>query len=518
MERAAPSPRRWPAPRRREGPVTRGAELLRRRAREAIEAVRAWSAARVALPDARGTAALRRGERRRQLPRERAPAGLPALRRARRAGALRAAGRAARAAGPASRRGPARRLQPGARRRTAARLSPTPRAWRGVVLVTGEEPASGSGARPRPRAAREARRPPACALPRRPSRACCCASIGPLLGSLAAIELARALGRARGAGRALADTRRRRPRRGARRGRRARARAARRAAGRPARRRPRAPRRRRPRRRRRRPRAQAPRGAARAAASGLGSPRLRPRRLPAALRGAARRSSPSRAGRARGGAPRRPRRGDARPRAPPRAAPARAAPSPYALLEHDVMLNELLLAAARGAGRRPGALARAGARRTALRLEAPPAGSGGSPTPAPRELARLVWPELEALLARGADTAVVPLGSTEQHGPHLPFATDTWLADALAERFCARVPEAVRLPALPFGCASEHLVLPGHAPPARRDPRRAARGSGRVPRAPRLRATCSSSPPTAATARCCAAPRRASRARRRARG
>ena len=55
----------------------------------------------------------------------------------------------------------------------------------------------------------------------------------------------------------------------------------------------------------------------------------------------------------------------------------------------------------------------------------------------------------------------MPLGSTEQHGPHLPFATDTWLADALAEAFCARVPEAVRLPALPFGCASEHLSFPG---------------------------------------------------------
>ena len=80
---------------------------------------------------------------------------------------------------------------------------------------------------------------------------------------------------------------------------------------------------------------------------------------------------------------------------------------------------------------------------------------------APRALADLSWPELEAALAAGHRLAVLPLGATEQHGPHLPFATDTWIADALAERFCARVPEAVRLPALAIGASSEHLSFPG---------------------------------------------------------
>jgi creatinine amidohydrolase len=81
--------------------------------------------------------------------------------------------------------------------------------------------------------------------------------------------------------------------------------------------------------------------------------------------------------------------------------------------------------------------------------------------PAARPLAELTWPELEAALAAGRRVAVLPLGATEQHGPHLPFATDRWIADALAERFCARVPEAVRLPALALGASSEHLAFPG---------------------------------------------------------
>jgi creatinine amidohydrolase len=56
---------------------------------------------------------------------------------------------------------------------------------------------------------------------------------------------------------------------------------------------------------------------------------------------------------------------------------------------------------------------------------------------------------------------VVPLGSTEQHGAHLPFATDTWVGDALAERLCAGFEDAVRCPTIPVGCSSEHLSFPG---------------------------------------------------------
>jgi creatinine amidohydrolase len=36
--------------------------------------------------------------------------------------------------------------------------------------------------------------------------------------------------------------------------------------------------------------------------------------------------------------------------------------------------------------------------------------------------------------ARAADIAVLPVGSFEQHGGHLPLATDTLIAAAIAER------------------------------------------------------------------------------------
>ncbi|MEI4273698.1 mycofactocin biosynthesis peptidyl-dipeptidase MftE [Klenkia sp. LSe6-5] len=58
-------------------------------------------------------------------------------------------------------------------------------------------------------------------------------------------------------------------------------------------------------------------------------------------------------------------------------------------------------------------------------------------------------------------TLVVPLGSVEQHGPHLPLATDTAVAAAAAAGLVARHPEMLLAPAVPYGASGEHEGFPG---------------------------------------------------------
>jgi creatinine amidohydrolase len=75
------------------------------------------------------------------------------------------------------------------------------------------------------------------------------------------------------------------------------------------------------------------------------------------------------------------------------------------------------------------------------------------------DLSQACWPALadqrDAILA-------VPLGSTEQHGPHLPLSTDTKIAVTLCARLQARRPADVFVaPPLPYGSSGEHAAFPG---------------------------------------------------------
>ena len=69
------------------------------------------------------------------------------------------------------------------------------------------------------------------------------------------------------------------------------------------------------------------------------------------------------------------------------------------------------------------------------------------------------WPDLEEFL-RSDDRAIVPVGSTEQHGRHLSFATDYLIPSEIARRISARTGVPVT-PPLCFGMSIHHMDFPG---------------------------------------------------------
>ena len=74
-----------------------------------------------------------------------------------------------------------------------------------------------------------------------------------------------------------------------------------------------------------------------------------------------------------------------------------------------------------------------------------------------RSLANEAWTDL----ADRSQILAVPLGSTEQHGPHLPLSTDTEIAVALAEKLAECVPDVAVAPALAYGSSGEHQAFAG---------------------------------------------------------
>ena len=77
----------------------------------------------------------------------------------------------------------------------------------------------------------------------------------------------------------------------------------------------------------------------------------------------------------------------------------------------------------------------------------------------PRRLGDATWSELDGDAARLI--LAVPLGSTEQHGPHLPLSTDTDIAVAVCERLAAARPDVVVAPPIAYGSSGEHAGFVG---------------------------------------------------------
>jgi creatinine amidohydrolase len=74
-------------------------------------------------------------------------------------------------------------------------------------------------------------------------------------------------------------------------------------------------------------------------------------------------------------------------------------------------------------------------------------------------LALSTWPQVDAYLARST-AVILPIGSTEQHGPTGLIGTDALCAEAIANGVGDRL-DVIVAPVLPLGMAQHHMDFPG---------------------------------------------------------
>jgi creatinine amidohydrolase len=71
------------------------------------------------------------------------------------------------------------------------------------------------------------------------------------------------------------------------------------------------------------------------------------------------------------------------------------------------------------------------------------------------------WPDIKQAIESGFRTVVVGVGSTEQHGPHLPTMTDARIGDELAERVARKLGHALQARTIDVGLSEHHLAFAG---------------------------------------------------------
>jgi creatinine amidohydrolase len=77
------------------------------------------------------------------------------------------------------------------------------------------------------------------------------------------------------------------------------------------------------------------------------------------------------------------------------------------------------------------------------------------------EYNKLTWPEMNDAIELGK-VVILPTGSTEQHGAHLPLDTDLFLVESVCRELGRRAPDKVLvLPGIPYGLNMHHFDFPG---------------------------------------------------------
>ncbi|MCW5770033.1 MAG: creatininase family protein [Rhodospirillaceae bacterium] len=76
--------------------------------------------------------------------------------------------------------------------------------------------------------------------------------------------------------------------------------------------------------------------------------------------------------------------------------------------------------------------------------------------------AHLTWPEIVES-AKEKRLALIPAGTVEAHGPHLPLDTDIVIAEAICDRAAALIPdEVILVPTISYGFGPHHMDMPGN--------------------------------------------------------
>jgi len=75
-------------------------------------------------------------------------------------------------------------------------------------------------------------------------------------------------------------------------------------------------------------------------------------------------------------------------------------------------------------------------------------------------LGELAWPDVKDFLSKH-DVVVIPVGSCEQHGPHLPLDTDAYDAFWLSMKAAEKAACALVAPPIYYGVSMHHMDFPG---------------------------------------------------------
>ncbi|MFX1388717.1 MAG: creatininase family protein [Promethearchaeota archaeon] len=71
------------------------------------------------------------------------------------------------------------------------------------------------------------------------------------------------------------------------------------------------------------------------------------------------------------------------------------------------------------------------------------------------------WVDIQEAIKKGFKTVIIGVGSTEQHGPHLPTQTDGLIADIFINLIAKKLGNTLQAQTIKVGCSEHHIAFPG---------------------------------------------------------